>query len=113
LPGVAGYNLGDGHMEITTREQFVKLFGEKAAAGVDFDREKVLWVSWSGSGMSYFTYRVEMNEGRMKVIVAVETPNPATTDLRHKGALLVMPKYASWEFGQVNQRLDGPVLRGL
>jgi hypothetical protein len=101
LPDAPGQSFGQGTEEFTSREAFVKRFGEKAAADVDFEREKVLWVTWTGSGSSFFNYRVEMNEGGMKVEFNVKTPNPATTDLRHKGALLVMPKQASWEWAAV------------
>jgi hypothetical protein len=112
LKGVAADGFGKDTTVITTEGEFAKRFGAKALelvkAQVDFSREKVLWVTWSGSSSSYLTYDVKEEAGRMVVMVSVVTPSPAFADLRAHGALLVMPKDAAWQRGGTREFVIPP-----
>jgi hypothetical protein len=92
-----------GPTEITTAEQLAKVFGETGAGWlrdeVDFAREKLVWVTWSGSSSESLTYRIESRGGKMTVVLAIHSPNPSLTDYRPHGILLVLPRDAAWEFG--------------
>ena len=89
--------------EISTEEQFERTFGKDALAKVrgrvDFTREKVLFVTWAGSSSSYLAFAVKEEKGKVRVVIAIKMPRLALADYRRHGALLVMPKDASWAFG--------------
>jgi hypothetical protein len=89
--------------EIASEKELAQAFGEKDQAKikeqVDFTKEKVVLVTWAGSSSSGLTFDVQQDKGKIKVIVAIVTPNPALADYRPHGGLIVMPKEATWEFG--------------
>ena len=97
--------------EITTEKEFAQAFGEKAVAlnkgQVDFTREKVVFVTWTGSGSSSLHFAVKRDKGKIHVVLAIETSNPATADHQLKGAAVAMPKDATWGFGKVERLLPG------
>jgi hypothetical protein len=105
LKGLSAEGFGERPTEITTKEQFVKIFGAKAVAQVadqvDFSKEKILWVTWAGSSSSWLTFSVRNDQGKITVVVSIQKSNPAFADYRLHGGLIVMPKDASWEFGKV------------
>ena len=111
LRGIRADGFGRDTRMIGSEEELVQALGKEEAARVlgevDFAREKILWLTWAGSSSSYLTYRVEQDGIKLKVVVAIETSNPALTDFRPRGALLVMPKNASWQYGRVGDDRDG------
>ena len=111
LDGVEAYGFDHGAKVIGSEDELLKLVGpeqaERVRGKVDFAHEKVLWVTWAGSSTSWLTYDVQQDRGQVKVIVAIETGNPALADHRPHGALLVMPKDATWAFGAVEHQLPG------
>ena len=88
--------------EITTEEDLSKCFGETSAERirneVNFAREKLLWVSWMGSGSDRLVHRFEPCKGKIAVVLRIVTPVPALTDLRQHGVLLVLPRDTAWRF---------------
>jgi hypothetical protein len=104
LRGIRAEGFGGKPTKITTAKEFARRFGEQAAAKagsqVDFAKEKVLLVTWTGSSSSYLTFAVKKGPGQVKVVAAVKTPSPALADHRPRGGLIVMPKGASWEYGK-------------
>jgi hypothetical protein len=88
--------------EITTEEDLSKCFGETSAERirneVNFAREKLLWVSWKGSGSDRLVHRLEPCKGKNTIVLSVETPAPASADLRQHGVLLVLPRDTAWRF---------------
>ena len=105
LQGIKVAGFGERRSEITTEQEFARIFGEEALAKVrnhvDFAKEMVQLVTWTGSSSSYLNFGVKQNNGKITVVVAIETSNPALADNRPHGGLIVMPKNASWEFGEV------------
>jgi hypothetical protein len=88
--------------EISTEEELSKSFGETSAERirneVNFAREKLLWVSWMGSGSDRLVHRFEPCKGKIAVVLRIVTPVPALTDLRQHGLLIVIPRDAAWRF---------------
>jgi hypothetical protein len=103
IRGVKGpWRWGDQEAtEITTEEGLTRIFGDAPhiRAEVDFSREKLVWVNWAGSSSSYLTHTVRSRNGKITLVLAVETPRPALTDYRQHGALVVMPRDTAWVFG--------------
>jgi hypothetical protein len=103
LEGAGAVGLPGKAREITTEKELAQHFGVQAQAlikkQVDFTREKLLWVTWQGSSSSYLTFDVQKDNGKLKVLVSIVTPNPALADLRLHGGLIVMPQGASWQCG--------------
>jgi len=103
VTGVKADGIEQKPIEITSPEDFAKHFGEKGLehvkGQVDFSKEKVLWVTWTGSGSSSLDFTTQECKGQFKVKVYVYTPQIATADNRMNGGLLVMPKDAVWTFG--------------
>jgi hypothetical protein len=105
IKGVNAVARGNKQTEIAKREELTRLFGEKVAARVleqmDFTTEKLVWVTWAGSSSDSLKYRVGSSTGKVTVRITIHRPNPALTDLRPHGVLLVVPRDAAWEFAQL------------
>jgi hypothetical protein len=108
LQGVKAAGFGE-ISEIATEKELARAFAEKEQARikeqVDFAREKVLVVTWTGSGSSHLHFSVKQDKGKVRVILSIETPNPATADHRLMGAVIALPKDATWEFGKLEKLL--------
>jgi hypothetical protein len=101
--------------EITSEQELAKMFDAKDQARikeqVDFTKEKVLLVTWTGSSSSWLTFAVKQEKGKVKVMVAIKTANPAFADNRLHGGMIVMPRDAVWEFGLVESLAPGDKLK--
>jgi hypothetical protein len=97
--------------EISSEQELAKMFDAKDQARikeqVDFTKEKILLVTWTGSSSSWLTFAIKQEKGKVKVVVAIHTANPAFADNRLHGGMIVMPRDAVWEFGQVESLLPG------
>lgn len=86
-------------LAITTQAELAKAFPEedwqtKIKKDVDFAKEKLLFFTWSGSGMDKITPKAEKGE---KPTVVFQYRRGLTRDLRSHFRLYALPKDAEWK----------------
>jgi hypothetical protein len=104
LSGLRGEASGSAKKptEITNADELAKAFPDKAwqkklAKQVKFDKEKLLFFAWSGSGQDKLTHKVQKGEKGQEVVFQYRPGR--TRDLRHHFHLFAVPKDAAWKFG--------------
>jgi hypothetical protein len=84
----------------TMRERFLK--------EVDFSKEKLVGFGWKGSGSDRLRFHYREWKGQVTVFVSIDTPMPATADLRVHAVWLVLPSGAKWINGNPLELRDEP-----
>jgi hypothetical protein len=91
----------DKPLVIATAADLMKAFPEEAirtgvAKQVDFDKEKLLFFAWSGSGQDKLTPTVVKDKDNDKKTVAFTYQRGLTRDLRAHFRLFALPKDIAW-----------------